>query len=118
MITTSGGETMSGGRFVDRQLNVMSALLVTVVMSLLSASAVMGSGYRSLSAGGGHMSSHGGVPPHHGRCEPITIPLCKDIQYNETIMPNLLNHQKQEDAGLEVHQFYPLVKVPTTECAT
>lgn len=47
----------------------------------------------------------------HDRCEPITIPLCKDIQYNETIMPNLLNHQKQEDAGLEVHQFFPLVKV-------
>ncbi len=54
--------------------------------------------------------SHG-VIPHHGRCEPITIPLCKDIRYNETIMPNLLNHQKQEDAGLEVHQFFPLVKV-------
>nr|CRI73780.1 Frizzled-1 [Glomeris marginata] len=48
---------------------------------------------------------------HHGRCEPISIPLCKDLQYNETIMPNLLNHQKQEDAGLEVHQFFPLVKV-------
>ena len=47
----------------------------------------------------------------HGKCEPITIPLCKDIQYNETIMPNLLFHQKQEDAGLEVHQFFPLVKV-------
>ncbi|XP_022187227.1 frizzled-2 [Nilaparvata lugens] len=49
--------------------------------------------------------------PHHGRCEPITIPFCMDIKYNETIMPNLLNHQKQEDAGLEVHQFFPLVKV-------
>ncbi|CAG5126002.1 unnamed protein product [Candidula unifasciata] len=47
----------------------------------------------------------------HGKCEKITIPLCKDIQYNETIMPNLLNHMKQEDAGLEVHQFFPLVKV-------
>lgn len=47
----------------------------------------------------------------HDKCEPITIPLCKDIQYNETIMPNLLNHQKQDDAGLEVHQFFPLVKV-------
>lgn len=43
--------------------------------------------------------------------EPITIALCKDIRYNETIMPNLLNHPKQEDAGLEVHQFFPLVKV-------
>ncbi|KAG8224959.1 hypothetical protein J437_LFUL005667, partial [Ladona fulva] len=53
--------------------------------------------------------------PHHGRCEPITIPFCRDIQYNETIMPNLLNHQKQEDAALEVHQFFPLVKV---RCST
>ena len=49
--------------------------------------------------------------PHHGRCEAITIPFCKDISYNETIMPNLLDHTTQEDAGLEVHQFYPLVKV-------
>lgn len=49
--------------------------------------------------------------PHHGRCEPITIPLCLKLQYNETIMPNLLNHQKQEEAGLEVHQYYPLVNV-------
>lgn len=57
------------------------------------------------------ISDRESVIPHHGRCEPITIPLCKDIRYNETIMPNLLNHQKQEDAGLEVHQFMPLVKV-------
>nr|ADZ61651.1 frizzled receptor 1/2/7 [Ptychodera flava] len=55
-----------------------------------------------------------GVLPHHGRCEPISIPLCQDIAYNETIMPNLLNHQKQDEAGLEVHQFFPLVKV---ECS-
>ncbi|XP_044742418.1 frizzled-7-B [Chrysoperla carnea] len=34
-----------------------------------------------------------------------------DIQYNETIMPNILKHTKQEAAGLEVHQFFPLVKV-------
>jgi len=97
-------------RFADQQLNVLRTFVV-VVMSLSSASDVMGSGYRSPHTGGGHMSSYGVTPPHHGRCEPITIPLCKDIQYNDTIMPNLLNHQKQEDAGLEVHQFYPLVKV-------
>ncbi|XP_062618846.1 frizzled-8-like [Saccostrea cucullata] len=47
----------------------------------------------------------------HPKCEQISIPLCKDISYNYTVMPNLLNHQKQEDAGLEVHQFFPLVKV-------
>ncbi|XP_061188989.1 frizzled-1-like [Saccostrea echinata] len=47
----------------------------------------------------------------HAKCQLISIPLCKDLPYNYTIMPNLLNHQKQEDAGLEVHQFFPLVKV-------
>ncbi|XP_045132705.1 frizzled-1-like [Portunus trituberculatus] len=26
-------------------------------------------------------------------------------------MPNLLNHHTQEEAGMEVHQFFPLVKV-------
>lgn len=61
-------------------------------------------------SGGALISDNEGLP-HHGRCEPITIPLCKDIQYNETIMPNLLNHQSQKDAGMEVHQFFPLVKV-------
>ena len=50
--------------------------------------------------------AHGGR-----RCELITIPMCQDIQYNMTIVPNLLNHRTQDDAGLEVHQFFPLVKV-------
>lgn len=44
-------------------------------------------------------------------CEKISITLCKDIAYNLTKMPNMLQHQKQEDAGMEVHQFFPLVKV-------
>jgi len=72
---------------------------------------VMTSNLAHAARGGAYSSSdHNDMYPH-GRCEPITIPLCKDIQYNMTIMPNLLNHQKQDDAGLEVHQFYPLVKV-------
>ncbi|XP_043931040.1 frizzled-7 [Protopterus annectens] len=49
--------------------------------------------------------------PEHGFCQPISIPLCTDLAYNQTILPNLLGHTNQEDAGLEVHQFYPLVKV-------
>uniref|UniRef100_A0A915I0C3 Uncharacterized protein n=1 Tax=Romanomermis culicivorax TaxID=13658 RepID=A0A915I0C3_ROMCU len=52
-----------------------------------------------------------GGPAANSKCEQITIPLCLDIQYNTTIFPNLLNHQKQEDASVEVHQFSPLVKV-------
>ncbi|XP_060517028.1 frizzled-2 [Cylas formicarius] len=49
--------------------------------------------------------------PHHEKCQPITIPFCSGIRYNTTIMPNLLGHTTQEDAGLEVHQYFPLVKV-------
>ncbi|XP_034534269.1 uncharacterized protein LOC117808693, partial [Notolabrus celidotus] len=44
-------------------------------------------------------------------CERITIPLCQDLDYTETIMPNSLGDRRQEDAGLGLHQFYPLVRV-------
>lgn len=50
------------------------------------------------------------IPPH-GRCQHITVPVCNGIAYNKTIMPNLLGHQTQEEAGLEVHQYFPLVKI-------
>lgn len=49
--------------------------------------------------------------PTHNKCEPITISICKNIHYNMTIMPNLLGHTRQEEAGFEVFQFAPLVKV-------
>uniref|UniRef100_T1H612 FZ domain-containing protein n=1 Tax=Megaselia scalaris TaxID=36166 RepID=T1H612_MEGSC len=38
------------------------------------------------------------------------ISLCKDVPYNQTVMPNILGHTRQEEAGMEVHQFVPLVK--------
>ena len=44
-------------------------------------------------------------------CEPLTIPLCQGLQYNHTIFPNMLNHLSQQEAALEVHQFFPLVEV-------
>ncbi|KAM9310794.1 uncharacterized protein KZ484_026610 [Pholidichthys leucotaenia] len=47
-------------------------------------------------------------------CETITVPLCKNLPYNETIMPNMLRHQSQDEARLEIHQFWPLVEV---ECS-
>ncbi|ENN75149.1 frizzled-2 [Dendroctonus ponderosae] len=46
-----------------------------------------------------------------GKCEEITIPMCLGIGYNMTRMPNELNHESQEEAGLEVHQFWPLVEI-------
>eukprot|EP00062_Callorhinchus_milii_P006431 gi/632946966/ref/XP_007888822.1/ PREDICTED: frizzled-7 [Callorhinchus milii] len=62
-------------------------------------------------AAGQYRGEKGISVPDHGFCQPISIPLCTDIAYNQTILPNLLGHTNQEDAGLEVHQFYPLVKV-------
>uniref|UniRef100_H2Y9A3 Uncharacterized protein n=1 Tax=Ciona savignyi TaxID=51511 RepID=H2Y9A3_CIOSA len=48
---------------------------------------------------------------HNGKCELITLSICKGIRYNETIFPNVLGHQDQAEAGLQINQFYPLVKV-------
>ncbi|XP_014661666.1 PREDICTED: frizzled-5-like [Priapulus caudatus] len=45
------------------------------------------------------------------KCQEITIPMCKGIGYNLTYMPNQFNHDTQEEAGLEVHQFWPLVEI-------
>nr|AAC77361.1 frizzled-8 [Xenopus laevis] len=44
-------------------------------------------------------------------CQEITVPLCKDIGYNYTYMPNQFNHDTQDEAGMEVHQFWPLVVI-------
>uniref|UniRef100_A0A8C5KKF5 Frizzled class receptor 8 n=1 Tax=Jaculus jaculus TaxID=51337 RepID=A0A8C5KKF5_JACJA len=44
-------------------------------------------------------------------CQLITVPLCKGIGYNHTYMPNQFNHDTQDEAGLEVHQFWPLVEI-------
>ncbi|KAI4892481.1 hypothetical protein NFI96_027981 [Prochilodus magdalenae] len=52
--------------------------------------------------------------PSTGKCEPIIVPMCTDVSYSHTMMPNSLGHASQEDAGLSIHQFYPLVKV---ECS-
>lgn len=45
------------------------------------------------------------------RCQEITVPMCRGIGYNLTHMPNQFSHDTQEEAGLEVHQFWPLVEI-------
>ncbi|XP_023557692.1 frizzled-8 [Octodon degus] len=44
-------------------------------------------------------------------CQEITVPLCRGVGYNYTYMPNQFNHDTQDEAGLEVHQFWPLVEI-------
>lgn len=45
------------------------------------------------------------------QCQEITIPMCKGIGYNHTYMPNQFHHYTQDEAGLQVHQFWPLVEI-------
>ena len=47
--------------------------------------------------------------PSHDKCEPIRVDMCKDIQYNETIMPNILGHMNQEEASSKITEFRSLV---------
>ena len=45
-----------------------------------------------------------------GRCEPITIPMCMDMRYNLTMMPNLIGNIDQKEAAIRAHEFAPLVQ--------
>ncbi|GAB6029468.1 Frizzled-10 [Chamberlinius hualienensis] len=44
------------------------------------------------------------------RCERITIPLCRDMPYNMTRMPNLMENSKQAEAGIRIHEYKPLIE--------
>lgn len=44
------------------------------------------------------------------QCETITVPLCSDLGYNSTRMPNMLGHDTQQEAEQELRQYLPLIK--------
>lgn len=48
------------------------------------------------------LAAAGGAGALQPRCEEITIPMCRGIGYNLTSFPNALDHDTQEEAGLEV----------------
>ena len=47
-------------------------------------------------------------------CQPITVPLCSDLSYTETVLPNVLGHKTQRDVDRDIQQFHPLVNM---ECS-
>uniref|UniRef100_UPI00358F160B frizzled-5-like n=1 Tax=Myxine glutinosa TaxID=7769 RepID=UPI00358F160B len=59
-------------------------------------------------------TSHGTSAQERRRCDEITVPMCRGVGYNFTVMPNAFKHRSQDEAGLEVHQFWPLVEI---ECS-
>ncbi|OXA60000.1 frizzled-1 [Folsomia candida] len=96
-----------------------SSLLWTLSIFVLSNSVVHSFSATMPGAGGrdrsdvefGHHHDHSQGSKTGARCEEVTIPMCKDMPYNKTILPNLMGHATQEEAGYEVHQYYALVKV-------
>ncbi len=51
------------------------------------------------------------TPTLPATCQVITVPLCRDLLYTETVLPNILDHKTQVEAALEMHQFEAFVKV-------
>lgn len=43
-------------------------------------------------------------------CEPITIPMCQGLSYNQTITPNLLGHTSQKEAMMKMSFFNTIVQ--------
>lgn len=48
---------------------------------------------------------------YNGRCEEIQISFCRDLPYNQTILPNLFNHQSQDQARTHLRIYEPLIKL-------
>lgn len=94
-------------------------LFILLILIFCNGSHALSDGLQHISDGNGGM----GVSPApavglpamprepRSRCEEITIPMCRGIGYNLTSFPNEMNHETQEEAGLEVHQFWPLVEI-------
>lgn len=39
------------------------------------------------------------------KCQRITAPVCRDVGYNATAMPNKIGHENQEEAEMQVRRY-------------
>ena len=49
--------------------------------------------------------------PVYSHCQDITIPMCLELPYTKTVYPNLMGHASQDEASVEIYQYFPLIKV-------
>uniref|UniRef100_A0AAQ4QJE1 FZ domain-containing protein n=1 Tax=Gasterosteus aculeatus aculeatus TaxID=481459 RepID=A0AAQ4QJE1_GASAC len=56
-----------------------------------------------------------GVGRGGGVCEPITIPMCQGLAYNQTVTPNLLGHTSQREAVVKMSFFNAMVQSMCSE---
>lgn len=86
-------------------LSIIIAVLSLICQSINGDSVMHGTGVSPLPQ----------IPPiprdPNSRCEEIKISMCRGIGYNMTSFPNEMNHDTQEEAGLEANQFFPLVEM-------
>ncbi|KRZ72982.1 Frizzled-8 [Trichinella papuae] len=55
--------------------------------------------------------SNTGQQVQYRRCQEISIPMCKSIGYNMIAHSKLRPRNPNQEAGMEVHQFWPLVEI-------
>lgn len=53
-----------------------------------------------------------------GRCEPITMSICRDMGYNMTSMPNMIGDKHQGEAETRIQQFQALIQVGCADLPT
>lgn len=92
-----------------RKMYTLGILLM--ITSFVSSDSSDGNGNSLVSTGSTSSSSEINSGNSNSRCQEISIPMCRGIGYNMTAMPNTFHHDSQEEAGLEVHQFWPLVEI-------
>lgn len=81
-------------------------MLVDAILLWIFVSGALGDRYGST-----RVSDTDDSVPSHGKCQPITVPTCINMPYNKTIMPNLVGHSSQDEAGLELNLYMSLIKV-------
>ena len=49
------------------------------------------------------------TPPKH--CEPLYLKACEGVGYKHVQFPNFFNHSHQNDAGVKISKYWPLIEV-------
>ena len=58
------------------------------------------------------------ISQNYNRCEVITIGICKNlpnVPYNMTSYPNFLGNSNQQEAGRDIHDFSPIIRLGCSE---
>ena len=68
-------------------------------------------GVAFLAAGAAGQGFAGGLDYERAHCEPIRVPMCQKMLYNETVMPNLMGNTNQDDVNRDIRLYSPLFRL-------